>query len=186
VLNLLNSWLPSLVDSTGLPHEQALRIASTFQLGGMVGVISMGMLADRYGFFRVLPIAFLIGGAAVGMVGSVGTSIVLMVAMIAVAGFCNIGCQLTDAAMAASLYPTDIRGTGVNWAHGIARYGSIIGPIVGGFVQDQKWPQQDIFLITAVPLVLASFCVMLLGTIVRAKGPAFGHQTAGTALVADH
>jgi len=32
-----------------------------------------------------------------------------MVAIIAVAGFCNIGCQLTTAALTASLYPTDIR-----------------------------------------------------------------------------
>ena len=166
VLNLLNSWLPTLVDTTGLPLEQALRIASSFQFGGLVGVISMGMLADRFGFFRVLPIAFLIGGAAVGLVGSVGTSIVLMVAMIAVAGFCNIGCQLTNAAMAASLYPTDIRGTGVNWAHGVARFGSTIGPILGGFMLDQRWPLQDIFLIFAVPLVLASGCVLLLGTVV--------------------
>ena len=47
VLNLLNSWLPTLVDTTGLPHEQALRIASSFQFGGMVGVISMGVLSDR-------------------------------------------------------------------------------------------------------------------------------------------
>ena len=169
VLNLLNSWLPTLVDTTGLPHDQALRVASSFQFGGLVGVISMGMLADRFGFFRVLPIAFLVGGAAVGLVGSVGASIALMVAMIAVAGFCNIGCQLTNAAMAASLYPTDIRGTGVNWAHGIARYGSIIGPTVGGFLLDQKWPLQDIFLIFAVPLVLASGCVLLLGAVVTGR-----------------
>ena len=50
VLNLLNSWLPTLVDTTGLPHDQALRIASSFQFGGMIGVISMGVLADRAGF----------------------------------------------------------------------------------------------------------------------------------------
>ena len=131
VLNLLNSWLPTLVDTTGLPHEQALRIASSFQFGGMVGVISMGVLADRVGFFRVLPIAFLVGGTCVGLVGSVGTSIYLMVAMIAVAGFCNIGCQLTSAALAASLYPTDIRGTGVNWAHGVARIFSTVGSAPG-------------------------------------------------------
>jgi AAHS family 4-hydroxybenzoate transporter-like MFS transporter len=166
VLNLLNSWLPTLVDTTGLPHDQALRVASSFQFGGLVGVISMGMLADRFGFFRVLPIAFVVGAAAVGLVGSVGTSVVLMVVMIAIAGFCNIGSQLTTAAMAASLYPTDIRGTGVNWAHGVARYGSTIGPILGGFLLDQKWPLQDIFLIFAVPLALASGCVLLLGTVV--------------------
>ncbi len=172
VLNLLNSWLPQLVDTTGLPHDQALRIASSFQFGGMLGVISMGIMADRFGFFRVLPTAFLVGGAAVGMVGSVGTSIYLMVAMIAVAGFCNIGCQLTNAALAASLYPTDIRGTGVNWAHGVARYGSTIGPILGGFLLDQKWPLHDIFLIFAVPLLLASVCVLVLGGVVRQRTPA--------------
>ena len=172
VLNLLNSWLPTLVDTTGLPHDQALRIASSFQFGGMLGVISMGIMADRFGFFRVLPIAFLVGGVAVGLVGSVGTSIYLMVAMIAVAGFCNIGCQLTNAALAATLYPTDIRGTGVNWAHGVARYGSTIGPILGGFLLDQKWPLQDIFLIFAVPLLLASVCILALGGVVRQRMPA--------------
>src|SRR5580704_8567770 len=169
VLNLLNSWLPTLVDTTGLPHEQALRIASSFQFGGMVGVISMGVLSDRVGFFRVLPIAFLVGGTCVGLVGSVGTSIYLMVAMIAVAGFCNIGCQLTSAALAASLYPTDIRGTGVNWAHGIARIFSTAGPLLGGYLLDHEWPLQYIFLIFAVPLLLASACVVVLGGIARPK-----------------
>jgi AAHS family 4-hydroxybenzoate transporter-like MFS transporter len=172
VLNLLNSWLPTLVDSTGMPHEQALRVATTFQLGGMVGVISMGRMADRFGFFRVLPIAFVVGGLAVAAAGSVTASIVLLVAMIAVAGFCNIGCQLTNAALAASLYPTDIRGTGVNWAHGVARFGSIVGPTLGGYLLDQKWPLQDIFLIFAVPLILASGCVIALGAIVRQRTPA--------------
>jgi AAHS family 4-hydroxybenzoate transporter-like MFS transporter len=174
VLNLLNSWLPTLVDTTGVPHDQALRIASSFQFGGMVGVISMGVLADRIGFFRVLPIAFLVGGASVGLVGSVGTSIYLMVAMIAVAGFCNIGCQLTTAALAASLYPTDIRGTGVNWAHGVARIFSTLGPLLGGFLLDHEWPLQYIFLIFAGPLLLASACVMILGAIVRLKPAAAG------------
>jgi AAHS family 4-hydroxybenzoate transporter-like MFS transporter len=171
VLNLLNSWLPTLVDTTGVPHDTALRIASAFQFGGMVGVISMGMMADRFGFFRVLPVAFVVGSVAVGLVGSVGTSIVLMVAMIALAGFCNIGCQLTNAALAASLYPTDIRGTGVNWAHGVARYGSIIGPQLGAYLLDHEWPLQDIFLIFAVPLLLASGCIVALGGIVRQRTP---------------
>jgi len=172
VLNFSNSWLPTLVDRTGMPHDQALRVASSFQFGGMIGVISMGMLADRVGFFRVLPIAFLVGGTCVGLIGSVGTSIYLMVAMIAVAGFCNIGCQLTNAALAASLYPTDIRGTGVNWAHGVARFPSTIGPLLGGYLLEAEWPNTYIFLVFAVPLLLASACVMILGGIRRPMPPA--------------
>jgi AAHS family 4-hydroxybenzoate transporter-like MFS transporter len=182
VLNLLNSWLPTLVDTTGLPHDQALRVASGFQFGGMIGVISMGVLADRIGFFRVLPIAFLVGGTCVGLVGSVGASIYLMVAMIAIAGFCNIGCQLTNAALAASLYPTDIRGTGVNWAHGIARIFSTGGPLLGGFLLDHDWPLQYIFLIFAVPLFLASACVTLLGSIRRTKTAAVLAEKEGAAV----
>ncbi len=168
VLNLLNSWLPTLLNTTGL----SVSVASSFQFGGMVGVISMGVLADKVGFFRVLPIAFLVGGASVGLVGSVGSSIYLIVAMIAIGGFCNIGCQLTDAALAASLYPTDIRGTGVNWAHGVARIFSTVGPFLGGYLLDNSWPLQYIFLIFAVPLLLASGFVMLLSVVLRLTRPA--------------
>jgi MFS transporter, AAHS family, 4-hydroxybenzoate transporter len=165
VLNLLNNWLPTLVTTTGLPQDQSLRIATLLQLGGVVGVISMGMLADRFGFFRVLATGFLVAGIAIGLVGSVGTSVYLLVAGIAVAGFCIIGCQITDAAMAATLYPTDIRSTGVNWAHGVARVCSMIGPILGGELLKLEWPLQDIFLIFAAPLFVASIGILILSAV---------------------
>jgi MFS transporter, AAHS family, 4-hydroxybenzoate transporter len=169
VLNLLNNWLPTLVNTTGLPQEQALRVASSLQFGGMVGVVSMGMLADRFGFFRVLPIGFFVSGTFVGLVGSVGTSVYLLVAMIAIAGFCNIGCQITNAAMAATLYPTDIRATGVNWAHGVARILSTIGPLLGGILLAAEWPLQNIFFVFSVPLFMACGSILLLQAVVRAK-----------------
>jgi MFS transporter, AAHS family, 4-hydroxybenzoate transporter len=168
VLNLLNNWLPTLVNTTGLPQDQSLRIASVLQFGGVVGVISMGMLADRFGFFRVLATGFLVAGIAIGLVGSVGTSVYLLVAGIAVAGFCVIGCQITDAAMAATLYPTDIRSTGVNWAHGVARVFSTVGPLLGGILLRLEWPLQDIFLIFAAPLFVASIGILILSAVTGA------------------
>jgi AAHS family 4-hydroxybenzoate transporter-like MFS transporter len=165
VLNLLNNWLPTLVNTTGLPQEQSLRIASVLQFGSVVGVISMGMLADRFGFFRVLATGFLVAGVFIGLVGSVGTSVYLLVASIAVAGFCVIGCQITDAAMAATLYPTDIRSTGVNWAHGVARVFSAVGPWMGGILLKLEWPLQDIFLIFAAPLFIASIGILILSAV---------------------
>src|SRR5258706_15934646 len=61
-LNYLNNWLPTLTTETGLPEAQALRAAASLQFGGMLGVISLGFLADRFGFFKVLAASFTAGG----------------------------------------------------------------------------------------------------------------------------
>ena len=176
VLNLLNNWLPSLVATTGLPQDQALRIASMLSFGGFVGVLGMGVFVDRFGFFRVLAVGFFIGGIAVGLVGLVGTNVALLVAVITVAGFCNIGCQITDAVMAAALYPTDIRSTGVNWAHGAARVFATVGPLIGGMLLELQTPLRDIFLIFAVPLLIASGCVLTLSMLVKRRALRYGEM----------
>jgi MFS transporter, AAHS family, 4-hydroxybenzoate transporter len=178
VLNLLNNWLPTLVNSTGLPQTVALRVASSLQFGGLVGVISMGALADRYGFFRVLAVGFFIGGSFVGLIGSVGIAAAVLAATIAIAGFCNIGCQITDAALAATLYPTDIRSTGVNWAHGVARILAISGPLLGGILLEYEWPLQKIFPLFAVPLFIACGSILVLQNVVQSRAKRLG--------VADH
>jgi MFS transporter, AAHS family, 4-hydroxybenzoate transporter len=172
VLNLLNSWLPTLVNSIGLPQIVALRVASSLQFGGLVGVISMGMLADRFGFFRVLAAGFFVAAIFVGLIGSAGAVAAALAATIAVAGFCNIGCQITNAAMAATLYPTDIRSTGVNWAHGVARILSTVGPLLGGILLEYEWPLRDIFMLFSVPLFIACGSILVLQSVVHARDKA--------------
>jgi AAHS family 4-hydroxybenzoate transporter-like MFS transporter len=127
----------------------------------------MGMLADRFGFFRVLATAFVVGSVFVGLIGSVGPSVYLLIAVIAIAGYCNVGCQITNAAMAATLYPTNIRSTGVNWAHGVARVLSTVGPYLGGVLLMQQWPPQDILYIFAVPLLVACGLILALNAVVK-------------------
>jgi len=172
VLNTLNSWLPTLVGTAGLPQEQALRVASALQFGGLIGVIGMGVLADRFGFFVVLATAFCVAGVSVGLAGSVGTSVYLLVAVLAVAGISNIGGQINSGAMAATLYPTDIRSTGVSWSYGVGRVFSTVGPLLVGILLQLEWPLQDIFFVFAVPLFAASGCILMLRSIVRARAAA--------------
>jgi hypothetical protein len=49
---------------------------------------------------------------------------------------------------------------------------STVGPLLGGCLLDHAWSLQHMFLVFAVPLLLASVCVMTLGGIVRLKVPA--------------
>jgi AAHS family 4-hydroxybenzoate transporter-like MFS transporter len=160
-LNFLNNWLPTLAAETGLPEALALRAASALQFGGMLGIVSMGFLADRFGFFRVLPAAYALGGVFMALIGSVGAAFYPVTAMIFVAGFCNIGTQITLSALAASLYPTDIRSTAASWTHGLARMLSIVSPYLGGVLLAEGWPLPIMYALLALPMMLG-FCAMLI------------------------
>ena len=58
-------------------------------------------------------------------------------------------------ALAAELYPTPIRSTGVGWALGIGRIGSILGPILGGVLLSYG-DARRVFWAAAVPAVIAA------------------------------
>ena len=79
------------------------------------------------------------------------------------AGFFVIGSQYCMNALAANYYPTALRSTGVGWALGIGRIGSIIGPVVGGIMIAWSWTNAQLFAALAMPAVLASLAVFLIG-----------------------
>ena len=164
-LNYLNNWLPTLTTETGLPEAQALRAAASLQFGGILGVITLGFLADRFGFYKVLAGSFAGGGLFIAAIGWAGGAFYPLAAMIFVSGFFNIGTQITLAALAATLYPTDIRSTGVSWAHGVARIGSIISVMFAGTMLALHWPLQTMYLLVSIPMFFGSVWIMLLANV---------------------
>ena len=58
-------------------------------------------------------------------------------------------------AVAAKVYPADIRSTGVGWSIGLGRIGAVIGPGVAGFMIAAGLSMSVNFYIFAVPVVLA-------------------------------
>ena len=167
-LNYLNNWLPTLTTETGLPEAQALRAAASLQFGGMLGVITLGFLADRFGFFKVLAGSFTAGGVFIALIGWAGGAFYPLAATIFVSGFFNIGTQITLAALAATLYPTDIRSTGVSWAHGVARIGSIISVMFAGTMLALHWPLQTMYYLVSIPMFFGCVWILILSN-VRAK-----------------
>ncbi len=182
-LNYLNNWLPTLTTEAGLPEAQALRAAAFLQFGGMLGVITLGFLADRFGFYRVLAGSFAGGGVFIALIGWAGGSFGPLSSTIFVAGFFNIGTQITLAALAATLYPTDLRSTGVSWAHGVARVGSIISVMFAGTMLALHWPLQTMYLLVSIPMFFGSLWVTLLSSArARATGAAAEPGTARRAM----
>src|SRR5258707_11906821 len=120
------------------------------QVGGVVGAFALGSVIDRFSF-RALALVYFIAVFAVGAIGHLGHSVVMVTLAIFVAGFCVVGGQIAANALAAGFYPTAVRATGVGWALGIGRIGSIVGPLVGGALLTMKWSTASEFVAAAVP-----------------------------------
>jgi MFS transporter, AAHS family, 3-hydroxyphenylpropionic acid transporter len=131
VLYFLINWLPSLVLSRGLTRVQSGVVQMMFNLGGGFGAIAIAGLMDRIGRRRTVAGMYLGIVVALGALlgASGGTSMALGGLL---AGLFLVGGQSVLYALASSLYPTEVRGTGVGAAVAVGRMGSILGPLIAG------------------------------------------------------
>jgi AAHS family 4-hydroxybenzoate transporter-like MFS transporter len=167
-LNFLNNWLPTVLSATMSQHD-AVRTTTFFQFGGMAGVISMGFLADRFGFYRVMIGGFIVASIMTASIGLAITSREMVSVVLAVCGFCIIGVQMTLSALTPLLYPTAIRATGVGWANSFGRIGSFLGPVAGGLLLGLQLPLKTVFNFVALPTLCGAVLVLVLSRLISAR-----------------
>jgi len=131
VLYFLINWLPSLVLSRGLTRVQSSVVQMMFNIGGGIGAIAIASLMDRIGRRRTVAGMYLGIVVALGalLAASGGTSMAWGGLL---AGLFLVGGQSVLYALASSLYPIEVRGTGVGAAVAVGRMGSILGPLIAG------------------------------------------------------
>jgi AAHS family 4-hydroxybenzoate transporter-like MFS transporter len=95
------------------------------------------------------------GAAVIATIGRPGLPLSMLFGAVFLAGVCVVGGQPGINALAASLYPTRLRATGVGWCLGIGRAGSITGPIVATHLIARNMGPETLFLFAAVPAVLS-------------------------------
>ena len=162
----LATWLPVVLNDLGASDSVAALIGAMLQVGGIAGTVVLGSLIDRFSF-RALALTYVVAVFAVGAIGQTGHAAIPVSVAIFVAGFCVVGGQIGANALAAGFYPTSLRATGVGWALGIGRIGSIIGPLVGGLLLAAKWSASAVFLAAAAAALCASLAAFCLARLVR-------------------
>jgi MFS transporter, AAHS family, 4-hydroxybenzoate transporter len=114
-------------------------------------------------------VVYLVGVFAVAAIGQLGHAVIPVSIAIFAAGFCVVGGQIAANALTAGYYPTSVRATGVGWALGIGRVGSIIGPLVAGILIDAKWSTGALFMAAAAAAACAAVASLLLSRIAAAS-----------------
>lgn len=179
----LSNWLPTVLNDLGASISQAAAIGSMLQVGGVVGTFALGSIIDRFSF-RALAVVYFVAVFAVGAIGQLGHSAVLVTIAIFVAGFCIVGGQIAANALAAGFYPTSVRATGVGWALGVGRVGSIVGPLVGGVLLSLRWSAGEVFVAAAMAALCAALAAFSLGRLAGLGGSGKGNCTSAPPLEA--
>ena len=137
-------------------------------LAGMTaGSLLLSPLADKYG--RRPAILLSLAVTSLGMFASAFTadlaqlvvfSLTLgQIAYLSALAIC-IGLGVNAAVIAlyavvADAYPVDIRTTAIGWAIGIGRFSAVLAPVIAGFVLDFGAEESTLFLVFALPMLLA-------------------------------
>ena len=160
IVYALGSWLPKLMIQAGYSLGASMLFLFALNIGGMVGAIGGGVLADRFHLKPVLTIMFSVGAVALILLGFKSHQI-LLYSLIAVAGAATIGSQILLYTFVAQFYPAAVRSTGMGWASGIGRIGAIDGPVLTGALLTLQLPHQMNFLVIAIPGFIAALAIFL-------------------------
>lgn len=162
ILYFIMSWIPTLLVAAHAPLSMGIHAIILFSLGGVIGSVIQGWLMNRWGSVNVLTIEFIGYLAIVLALSQTPISLYSLLPAMLVLGILVQGAQAGLNALAAELYPQEIRSTGVGWALGVGRVGSITGPVCGGLMLAAGWVLAEILSAALIPGIIALAAITLL------------------------
>jgi MFS transporter, AAHS family, 4-hydroxybenzoate transporter len=165
------------INAAGLSVGMAALIAALLQIGGCIGTLCIGPLVDRFGAFAVLSLGYVGAAIFIAAIGLSVAAVPMLAAAIFAAGFCIVGGQNAMNALASIVYPTAIRSTGVGWALGIGRIGTLVGTFMGGLLLQMQLAVPIIFAIAALPALVTAMATAFLGGAERRRFEATGDSS---------
>lgn len=162
ILYSIMSWIPTVLATVAAPLSAGVLAIVLFSLGGVLGSLLQGHVMNRYGAYPVLLVEFAAYLILVVLMSVLPVELDRFLPMMLVLGILVQGAQAGLNAVAVEIYSPAIRSTGVGWALGVGRIGSILGPIAGGLMLSHGWSLPQIFLAALVPGALALGAVLAL------------------------
>ncbi|MBZ5694765.1 MAG: MFS transporter [Acidobacteriia bacterium] len=161
ILYFINGWLPALLKESGMSASAGATATAFVSLGGIFACLVEGSLMSLCGSYLILLIEFGFATLFLGALAFISHSFPLALAVTFATGFLVIGAQSGLNALAAKFYPTSVRSTGVGWALGVGRIGSIVGPLLGGMLLKIGWEPRQILMSGALSAVCAGLAIAL-------------------------
>jgi len=155
-LYFLMSWIPKLMEDAGFTVANGRQAFFYMNLGALCGVYVLGTLSTRMKLSHVITLFFLITAVGMFAYAMLPSQINLLLTMLFFIGLFQQGGFTGLYSIAAKLYPTEIRTTGIGWAIGLGRSGAVLGPAAAGYLIASGVDMSGNFVIFAVPMALSA------------------------------
>jgi AAHS family 4-hydroxybenzoate transporter-like MFS transporter len=176
------SWAPTLLTVAGLSMAAASKAVGAYNFGGVVGALFCAALIGWVGSRALLiPLSALAALSALGLwfisTASVGGRLdnTALISLLVLHGLCVNAVQTSLYALAAHIYLTDVRASGLGSALGIGRVGAIISSFTGAATLAHH--PNNFYLLLALAMAGNGVCLLL---VVR-HIPAWGRAQMGAA-----
>jgi AAHS family 4-hydroxybenzoate transporter-like MFS transporter len=162
ILVTVTFWTPAVLNSVGFSLSAAALIIGLNNIGSVIASAASGWAVHRGGAFRVLIPGFILGGLSLAWFGQATSSIAMLSIASFLAGFFVGGTGTGLIAVAAGMYPTSIRSTGIGWAMGMGRVGQVFGPVLIGVLVGLGYKVGGIFYAAAAPCFIGALFLVFL------------------------
>jgi len=177
---VISSWLPTLMHIHGWSLDTSVRALMFFSFGGVVGGFLIGWLVDRKQTAPALSGGFIAAGSALAGLVIAPVDFVTWMALITVIGGGIIGVSYAVAALAAQIYPAELRAGGIGAASAMGRLGATLAPLVGGWLIALGVSAVEIFAGLILPMLAGLIGVYLFSRIYPvSSGYAHGDEFPG-------
>jgi benzoate transport len=127
-------WVPKIVVDMGFMASSAASVLVWTNVGGATGGAVLGLLSLRYNVKGLTVAVLVLSTVMIVVFGHTSPDLTKLSLICAAAGFCTNAGIVGLYAIFAHAYPTHVRASGTGFAVGMGRGGSVLAPIVAGFL----------------------------------------------------
>lgn len=171
LLYLYLNWLPSLIVDRGFSPAFGSLTVGVFQIGSIIGALTLGRMVDKVGLRWPLTISALLL-ALVTVWLALAEQEPFLLAAAAFNGAFVVGSQFVLYSVTPAYYPAHMRGIGSGATVAAGRLGAVLGPLGFGLVLAAGVEGKYAVLAMLPFILLAAICLFLLGGRQRASSGA--------------
>jgi benzoate transport len=149
-------WVPKIVADFGFAASSAAGVLVWTNVGGALGGATLGFLTLRFGVKGLTIAVMVLSTVMVALFGQTPPELQRLSMICAAAGFCTNAAIVGMYAIFAQVFPTHVRASGTGFAVGVGRGGSVLAPIIAGFLFEAGYALPTVALLMSMGSLVAA------------------------------